>query len=417
MAFCRDCFSWQTLYHNSTCHSCGSPRVIEHNELKTLTIAHIDCDAFYASVEKRDDKTLVDKPLIIGGGSRGVVATACYIARIYGVHSAMPMFKALKACPHAKVIMPNMTKYSKVSKEIRRLMLETTPLVEPISIDEAFLDLTGTERLHQAPAAETLARLIYRIYNEVGITASVGLSYNKFLSKVASDLNKPEGFSIIGKSEAKSFLSPRPITTIWGVGSKLQNKLRKDGIVLIKDLQQKKETELVKKYGIIGSRLANFSIGTDERRVTAVSVVKSISTETTFNTNITGLDNLLPILWRLCETLSSRIKNKEKSGTTITVKFKTSNFKTFTRRKTLETPTQLAEILYQSSISILEKEAQKTYRLLGISLSDLKRSEDADTSDFLDLKFRKIKSIEKTIDNIREKLGDSIIEKGRGFKK
>jgi DNA polymerase-4 len=279
------------------------------------------------------------------------------------------------------------------------------------------LDLTGTERLHQAPAAETLARLIYRIYNEVGITASVGLSYNKFLSKVASDLNKPEGFSIIGKSEAKSFLSPRPITTIWGVGSKLQNKLRKDGIVLIKDLQQKKETELVKKYGIIGSRLANFSIGTDERRVTAVSVVKSISTETTFNTNITGLDNLLPILWRLCETLSSRIKNKEKSGTTITVKFKTSNFKTFTRRKTLESPTQLAEVLYQSSISILEKEAQKTYRLLGISLSDLKRSEDADTIDFLDLKFRKIKSIEKTIDNLRGKLGDSIIEKGRGFKK
>jgi DNA polymerase-4 len=417
MTFCRDCFLWQTLLHNSTCHSCGSPRVIKHNELKTLTIAHIDCDAFYASVEKRDDKTLVDQPLIIGGGSRGVVATACYIARIYGVHSAMPMFKALKACPNAKVIMPNMAKYSKVSKEIRRLMLETTPIVEPISIDEAFLDLTGTERLHQAPAAETLARLINKIYNEVGITASVGLSYNKFLSKVASDLNKPEGFSIIGKSEAKSFLSQRPINTIWGVGHKLQNKLRKDGILLIKDLQQKKEAELVKNYGIIGLRLANFSIGSDERRVTAVSVVKSISTETTFNTDITGLDNLLPVLWRLCETLSSRIKNKAKSGKIITVKFKTSNFKTFTRRKTLEIPTQLAEVLYQSSISILEKEAQKTYRLLGISLSDLKRSEDADTSDSLDLKFRKIKSIEKIIDNIRGKLGDSVIEKGRGFKK
>ena len=206
MPLCRDCFSWGAATKKNTCYFCGSPKLIDHNEINQLDIAHIDCDAFYASVEKRDDKSLVDKPLIIGGGSRGVVATACYIARIYGVHSAMPMFKALKACPNAVVIKPDMSKYSDVSKQVRKLMLEVTPLVEPVSIDEAFLDLSGTERLHHASPAETLVRLASKIHNEIGITVSIGLSYNKFLAKVASDINKPKGFSMIGKIEAKVFI-------------------------------------------------------------------------------------------------------------------------------------------------------------------------------------------------------------------
>ena len=415
MSLCRDCLSWGIANKKNTCRFCGSPKLIKHDEINHLNIAHIDCDAFYASVEKRDDKSLVDKPLIIGGGSRGVVATACYIARIYGVHSAMPMFKALKACPNAVVIKPNMAKYLYVSKLIRQLMLEATPLVEPISIDEAFLDLSGTERLHQSSPAETLVRLATKIHNELGITVSIGLSYNKFLAKVASDLNKPNGFSIIGKKEAKTFLSERSISDVIGVGKQLQTRLIRDGISQIKHLQNKDVSELVQKYGKIGVRLSNFSNGIDPRPIDPVSIVKSISTETTFNTDITGFKNLKPILWTLCEKLSKRMKNKSKSGKVITVKFKTSDFKTFTRRRTLNNPTQLAEILYKKTFGVIRQEAKKRFRLLGISVSDLYGAEDGDRNDFLDLKFNKAKSIEKTIDNLRAKLGDDIIKKGRSF--
>ena len=415
MSLCRDCLSWGIANKKNTCRFCGSPKLIKHDEINHLNIAHIDCDAFYASVEKRDDKSLLDKPLIIGGGSRGVVATACYIARIYGVHSAMPMFQALKACPNAVVIKPNMTKYSYVSRLIRQLMLEATPLVEPISIDEAFLDLSGTERLHQSSPAETLVRLATKIHNELGITVSIGLSYNKFLAKVASDLNKPNGFSIIGKKEAKTFLSERSISDVIGVGKQLQKRLIRDGISQIKHLQNKDVSELVQKYGKIGVRLSNFSNGIDPRPVNPASIVKSISTETTFNINITGFKNLKPILWTLCERLSKRMKNKSKSGKVITVKFKTSDFKTFTRRRTLDNPTQLAEILYKTTFGVMRQEAKKSFRLLGISVSDLYGAEDGDRNDFLDLKFNKAKSIEKTIDNLRAKLGDDIIKKGRSF--
>ena len=323
MPLCRDCFSWGAANEKNTCYFCGSPKLIDHNEINQLSIAHIDCDAFYASVEKRDDKSLLDKPLIIGGGSRGVVATACYIARIYGVHSAMPMFKALKACPNAVVIKPNMTKYLHVSKLIRQLMLEATPQVEPISIDEAFLDLSGTERLHQSSPAETLVRLATKIYNDLGITVSIGLSYNKFLAKVASDLNKPKGFSIIGKKEAKTFLSERSISDVVGVGKQLQTRLRRDGISQIKHLQNRHVTELVQKYGKIGVRLSNFSNGIDYRSVNPKIIAKSISTETTFDIDVTGLNDLNPIFWKLCEELSKRMKSKSKSGRVITLKFKT----------------------------------------------------------------------------------------------
>ena len=415
MPLCRDCLSWGAANKKNTCGFCGSPKLIKHDEINHLNIAHIDCDAFYASVEKRDDKSLLDKPLIIGGGSRGVVATACYIARIYGVHSAMPMFQALKACPNAVVIKPNMTKYSYVSRLIRQLMLEATPLVEPISIDEAFLDLSGTERLHQSSPAETLVRLATKIHNELGITVSIGLSYNKFLAKVASDLNKPNGFSIIGKKEAKTFLSERSISDVIGVGKQLQTRLIRDGISQIKHLQNKDVSELVQKYGKIGVRLSNFSNGIDPRPVNPASIVKSISTETTFNINITGFKNLKPILWTLCERLSKRMKNKSKSGKVITIKFKTSDFKTFTRRRTLDNPTQLAEILYRTTFGVIRQEAKKSFRLLGISVSNLYGAEDGDHNDFLDLKFNKAKSIEKTIDNLRAKLGDDIIKKGRSF--
>ncbi|HCL48589.1 MAG TPA: DNA polymerase IV, partial [Rhodobiaceae bacterium] len=196
-ALCRDCLNSSTLEpHETRCPSCHSPRLIKHDELLQLGVAHLDCDAFYAAVEKRDNPELNDKPVIIGGGRRGVVSTCCYIARIHGVHSAMPMFQATKACPDAVIVKPDMEKYGRVGREVRDLMRELTPLVEPLSIDEAFMDLRGTERLHGGAPAESLMRLVNRIENEIGITVSIGLSHNKFLAKLASDLNKPRGFSI-----------------------------------------------------------------------------------------------------------------------------------------------------------------------------------------------------------------------------
>ncbi|MFI4996408.1 MAG: DNA polymerase IV, partial [Hyphomicrobiales bacterium] len=226
---CRDC---RTISSDtrSRCAQCGSPRLFAHQEWETLAIAHVDCDAFYATIEKRDDPSLAAKPVIIGGGRRGVVSTACYIARIHGVRSAMPMFKALAACPHAVVIKPNMEKYVRVSREVRRLMLELTPLVEPVSIDEAFLDLAGTVALHGAPPALTLMRFAEKVEREIGVTVSIGLSFNKFLAKIASDLDKPRGFSAIGQGEALDFLGPKPVTILPGVGKAAAARVAREGV-------------------------------------------------------------------------------------------------------------------------------------------------------------------------------------------
>ena len=198
-SFCRDCLA-DVPERSPRCAGCGSPRLARHGELARMAIAHVDCDAFYATIEKRDDPSLADKPVIVGGGHRGVVATACYIARTFGVRSAMPMFEARRRCPHAHVIKPDMAKYVRVGREVRAMMEALTPQVEPLSIDEAFLDLTGTERLHGMMPAKTLARFAKRVEADIGITVSIGLSQNKFLAKIASDLDKPRGFSMLALS-------------------------------------------------------------------------------------------------------------------------------------------------------------------------------------------------------------------------
>ena len=246
--FCRDCLSL-VRGEAQRCRSCGSPRLLRHPELHALSIAHIDCDAFYAAVEKRDRPELADRPVIIGGGTRGVVSTACYIARIHGVKSAMPMFKALKLCPEAVVIKPDMAKYAEAGKLVREMMLEVTPLVEPLSIDEAFLDLTGTARVHGMSPALTLARLLARITQKAGITASAGLSHNKFLAKLASDLEKPRGFSVLGRAETLGFLAAKPVGFIWGVGRAMQEELAKGGITMIGQLQQMEKIDLMRRFG------------------------------------------------------------------------------------------------------------------------------------------------------------------------
>lgn len=413
---CRDCFAWSSG-GPERCPACGSLRVVSHPELRNLTIAHLDCDAFYASVEKRDDPSLLDKPVIVGGGRRGVVSAACYVARVYGVRSAMPMFKALAACPHAVVIKPNMKKYATVGGEVREMMRAVTPLVEPISIDEAFMDLSGTERLHRSPPAETLARLVRRVEETVGVTVSIGLSFNKFLAKVSSDLDKPRGFHVIGRAEATDFLAKQPVSILWGVGKALQLRLIDDGIRTIGDLQPFEETDLMRRYGSIGQRLARFSHGRDDRRVEPGSVVKSVSNETTFDTDIADVDILRPYLWRLSEEVSGRLKRKGIAGGVVTLKLKTRDFKIITRQQHLFAPTQLADRIYRTADALLTKQTDgRRFRLIGVGVSELTGERLADPQDLADPEFEARRKVESAIDAVRAKLGDAAITKGIGLK-
>ena len=399
----------------SHCYFCQSPRLIKHPELGHLAIAHVDCDAFYASVEKRDKPELRDTPVLIGGSRRGVVAAACYIARTYGIKSAMPMYKALKKCPDAVVIPPNMKKYAAISKAVKAIMLQTTPLVQSISIDEAYLDLSGTNRLHQGVPAFTMARLANDVQKKLGITVSIGLSYNKFLAKLASDMDKPNGFSVIGEQNIKTLLANYPIQAISGVGRRLETKLKNDGIYTIFDLQRCSIQELQKRYGSIGARLFNFSNGIDSRVITPNPPAKSVSKEVTFSYDKRGLEQLKPVLWRLCDQLSSSLKSKNKFGKTITLKLKTSKFRTITRSKTIKAPTQLADVIYRVAFELLIPNSRNTYRLMGVGLSTLSDNIGSVETDFLDDHDIRQEKLEKTIDQIREKVGANAIGKGRGF--
>ncbi|MEP4768460.1 MAG: DNA polymerase IV [Roseibium sp.] len=411
-ALCRDC-GHRPAAMAARCPSCGSPRLVAHPELDDLQIAHIDCDAFYASVEKRDNPDLQDRAVIVGGGQRGVVSTCCYIARIYGVHSAMPMFKALEACPDAVVVKPNMEKYSRIGKEIRERMRALTPLVEPISIDEAFLDLTGTARLHHASPAEILAKFIRDIETDIGISASVGLAPNKFLAKLASDLEKPRGFSVIGEQEAKARLAVLPVGKIWGVGKVFQKKLEKDGITKIGQLQTMETADLARRYGSIGLRLAQLSQGDDTRTVKPSRGAKSVSTETTFRTDISDFEELRPILRDLSEKVSFRLKKAGIAGRGITLKLKTGDFKSITRARQLSDPTQLADRIYSAGVALLENETDgRRFRLIGVGVNDLSDADQADPQDLLDDGADRRKQAELAVDRLRNKFGRSAVELG-----
>jgi DNA polymerase-4 len=413
--FCRDCLK-PVATALRRCRACGSPRLVRHSELDRLTIAHIDCDAFYASVEKRDNPELADRPVIVGGGKRGVVSTACYVARIHGVRSAMPMFKALEACPDAVVVKPDMEKYARVGREVRRMMQDLTPLVQPLSIDEAFLDLAGTERLHHAPPSRTLAKFARRVEREIGITVSVGLSYCKFLAKVASDMNKPRGFSVIGEAEAFDFLKERPVTLIWGVGKAFAATLAADGITLIGQLQQMEEDVLLKRYGIMGRRLFNLSRGQDDRKVHLNDEAKTVSAETTFFEDYAKAEDLVPVLRALSEQVARRLKKAALAGHTVVLKLKTQDFKTRTRNRRLDAHTQLADRIFREGLSLLERELDGTkYRLLGIGVSDLGDSARADPPDLIDRDAGRRAKAEAAMDALRDKFGSRSIETGYTF--
>lgn len=419
-SLCRHCLT--ILEDNrpgdtARCPGCRSPRILHHAELFDLFIAHVDCDAFYAAVEKRDNPDLKAKPIIICHDSpRAVVSTCCYLARMSGVRSAMPLFKAKGLCPQALIIPPDIPKYAAVSREIRGLFDMLTPDVEPLSLDEAFLNLSGTERLHHRNAAQSMAWLAREIEQKIGITVSVGLSYNKYLAKLASDLDKPNGFAVIGRSEALEFLRTRPVSDIWGVGKALERKLTAEGITTIGQLQHREKAELVARYGVMGGRLYHLSRGEDDRRVKSDLLAKSISAETTFSTDISDIDILLARLWPLCEKVSKRLKKSNKAGKTITLKLKTGSFKTLTRSHTLSSPTQLAETLYRAVTPLLQKAAPgNNFRLIGVGISSFGDLDDADRPDLLSGNISHDKDVEAAIDKLRDKFGDAVIIKGRGL--
>ncbi len=415
-ALCRDCL--QELDAERRCPTCGSMRIVRHEELFDLTIAHMDCDAFYASVEKRDNPDLKDKPVVIGGGKRGVVSTACYVARIRGVRSAMPMFQALKLCPDAVVLPPRMEVYAEASRAIRAMMDGLTPVVEPLSLDEAFMDMTGTERLHGAPPAVMLARLIRRMRDELGLTGSIGLSHNKFLAKVASDLDKPLGFSVIGKAETDAFLRDKPVRMIWGVGAAGQDSLEKAGIRTFSDLLRWELDALNERFGALGFRLWHLARGQDKRRVTANAPVKSISKETTFFEDTGSVDILDGHLWRLSEQVADRAKAKGKAGRVVTLKLKRSNFSLISRRLSLRDATQMADTIYHTARGMFDIVSnQGPFRLIGVGIADIIEDAAADLSaDLLDPKAAQRRQAERATDAIRERFGPDAILKGRSMR-
>lgn len=412
--FCRDCYTKAT-HAAHACHACGSPRLVYHQELDTLSIVHIDCDAFYAAVEKRDNPELKDKPLIIGGGHRGVVSTACYLARINGVKSAMPMFKALQLCPQAIVIKPNMARYKAVSVQLRALMDELTPIVEPLSIDEAFLDLSGTEKLHGALPAQTLARFSAKVESVLGITISIGLSYNKYLAKLASDMDKPRGFKIIGRTDAKAHLAALPVTRLWGVGPAMQTKLNRAGFKTIGDIQHGSIDQLTRLCGTEALRLFNLAQGEDLRRVSSQRIRKSLSSETTFPQDISDPEELARQVRRAADQVGQQLRQLNLMATNVTLKLKTADFRSITRTKQLPRPTQTAADLLEIALPMLYGIATGIqFRLIGIGVSF---SPQDMLSLTLDPQHDRRHRLESALDTVRTRFGNQALGLKEGHPK
>jgi DNA polymerase IV len=415
---CRDC---SRLYARppprGRCEQCASPRLVSHERLAELTIAHVDCDAFYATGDKRERPELADRPVIVGGGKRGVVLACCYVARLYGVRSAMPMFKALAACPGAEVIRPNMAKYREVGRAVRGEMRDLTPLAEPVSIDEAFLDLSGTEALHGAVPAQLLATLARRVEATLGITLSIGLSDSKFLAKIASDLDKPRGFAVLARDDAPAFFADKPVSLLWGVGRALQRRLAADGLVVIGQLAVLGERELAARYGRIGAHLARLAQGIDDRAVLAHTSTRSISAETTLAQDEAAAAALAHILWPLCERVSAQLKEASLAAGSVTLKLKTSDFRLRTRSRRLADPTQLAQTMFSVASPLLAAEAHGAtfFRLIGIGANMLVDARGADLPTLFDAELGRPRRLERAVDAIRDRLGADALRHGRGL--
>lgn len=415
VGLCRRCHTVGGVVGALAC--CPAPLATLHPEAASLWIAHLDCDAFYAAIEKRDDPALAAKPVIVGGGKRGVVSTCCYMARAFGVRSAMPMFKALKLCPHAVVIKPRMAHYVAEGRIVREMMQALTPLVQPLSIDEAFMDLSGLEALHGAPPASVLSRLQTQIREERGLSVSIGLSYNKFLAKLASDLDKPNGFAIIGRADALERLGPLPVTALPGVGPAGAKALARRGWETIGALRAAGLDAVCRALGDWGATLHEMACGVDSRPVDPDGERKTISAETTFETDIADPNALQDRLWPLCEKVAGRAREAGLAGRTVTLKLKDSGFRLRSRRRTLAEPTILARKLFDEGRALLAAEAdgRTAFRLIGIGLSDFAAADEADKGDLLDTATPKRAAAEAAMARVRGRYGKDAVVSGRGF--
>jgi len=411
-ALCRDCLA-VLADSPARCPKCASPRMVAHAELTTLSMAHLDCDAFYASVEKRDRPELRDRAVIVGGQTRGVVTTACYIARLTGVRSAMPMFQAKRLCPEAVIIAPDFRKYRTVSRQIFDKVRALTPLVQSLSLDEAWLDLSGTERLHGEPHALTLARLQAEIERDIGVTVSIGLAANRYLAKIASDLDKPRGFAVIGAAEARGFLAPRPVSLLPGVGKVFARTLEGAGFQTIGDIAEADPRSLARRFGAHGLRLARLARGEDDRSVDPNQERKSVSAETTFMTDLSKLEDLEDRLAPLCDKVAHHAREEGFAGQVVVLKLRRSDFRIITRRRTLSSPTQTARIMFGHARTLLGPEANgQAYRLVGVGLTDLVRLESADAELFAGEETRARRS-ESLADSLRDRFGAQAVVNAR----
>ncbi len=410
---CRDCGT--VAGSGPACPTCGSRRLVRHAELFTLGIAHIDCDAFYASVEKRDRPELAALPVIVGGGHRGVVTASCYVARIYGVRSAMPMYKALAACPDAVVIRPDFQKYVAASRQIRELMADLTPLVQPLSIDEAVLDLRGTAALHGASPAAMLARFALKVEREVGVTVSIGLAANRLMGKIAAGRDKPRGFCVIG-AEAAAVLATEPVRLMPGIGPALEKKLAARGITRLGHLQALSDQEARRMLGDDGPHLCARARGSDARPVDPSRETKSVSAETTFDIDMMTVAEMERPLWKLSEKLARRLREGDLAAGGVVLKLKTAKFASRTRTQRLPAPTCLPDRLFAAARALLMREADGTpFRLIGIGAAPLALLADADLPDLADPDTGKAVAAQGAIDALRARFGAAAIGKGRGL--
>ena len=427
---CRSCFASGYLGAEKapqSCLSCGGDIRVD-DEIFNLTIAHIDCDSFYASIEKRDNPDLLDKPVIVGGERRGVVAAACYVARQHGIRSAMPSFKAKQLCPDVTIIKPRMDHYVSVSRQIREMMISLTPQIEPLSIDEAFLDLSGTHLLHKASPAEMLMRLQQKIKQDIGITVSVGLAANKSLAKLASDQGKPDGFFILNQDKAAAWLADKPVSIIYGIGKKAAQKLTDAGLPLCRDLAQAELGHLAQLLGKNAAFIQNLSKGIDTREVKVERQAKSISSETTFNKDISLESELKPIIERQAMRVSRRLKEKGLKGRVITLKAKTAHHKIITRSKTLSAPTDKAYEIFDVATALMAGLIGEGHywRLLGVGVDGFDHDNTAPShTDFFSLlepaakkplekdKVKSRDAIEKALDDMHAKFGADMVFSGK----
>ena len=380
-------------------------------------IIHVDMDAFYASVEQRDEPTLLAKPVVVGGkpNSRGVVCAASYEARKFGIHSAMPMAEAFRRCPHATFLPVNAIKYQEVSLQIRQIFMTYTPMVEPLSLDEAFLDVTGSTSLF-GPADSIAYTIKQRIQQELNLTASVGVACNKFLAKLASDLQKPNGFVVVQPDKIKEFLDPLSVERLWGVGKKAAEQLHKLNVKTVRDLRHMELGYLTQLFGVLGSQLYQLAQGIDNRPVESDRMVKSIGRETTFATDIADRDALEAVLLKFSVDVGRNVRKESFRGKTITLKIRYDDFRTVTRSHTVAQATDLDDVIYKVACDLLrEVSLHQPLRLIGLSLNNLTDRLERQLSLFPEPQKANV-TLTKVIDLVKEKYGEKSITRARLLK-